>query len=263
MPDDLVSLIQELTLKAPAGWLLSAARLLRDYPTDTDPNFIFEHMPHTINADIAYLMGKIVRTAKGTMSWEALGWAIEATTTVCQRRQADHQTEFLLTGPQPARWISARRVDQVLYDLVQSAKSEITLITFAASRITHLAKTLLAAMDRGVKIKLILEFEQTSEGQLSLDALRAFPQDLINGAEVYYWPVEKRERNPAGKPGKLHAKVALIDDAVLISSANLTDDAFNRNFEVGVKLTGGNFCRDIREYIDGLCRERVLCPIAK
>jgi len=75
-------------------------------------------------------------------------------------------------------------------------------------------------------------------------------------------PIEKRERNQAGKPGKLHAKVALIDDAVLISSANLTDDAFNRNLEIGVKLTGGSYPKIIREYFEGLCTGGVLAPVA-
>ena len=80
-----------------------------------------------------------------------------------------------------------------------------------------------------MQIRLILEFEQSSEGQLSYDAIKAFPPALTSAAEIYYWPVEKRERNQAGRPGKLHAKVAIVDDTALVSSANLTDDAFNRN----------------------------------
>ena len=49
---------------------------------------------------------------------------------------------------------------------------------------------------------------------------------LIQASEIYQWPVEKRERNQAGRPGKLHAKVAIVDDMALVSSANLTDDAW-------------------------------------
>jgi phosphatidylserine/phosphatidylglycerophosphate/cardiolipin synthase-like enzyme len=262
MPDDFVSLIQELSLKAPFGWLLSASECLRNYPADTAPDLILQRMPPTNNADISFLMDQILRYAKGIMSWEALSWAIETTATASQRWQADQQIELLLTGPLPASGIPARRVDQVLYDLVQSAKFEIVLVTFAASRIMQLAKALIGATKRGVGIKLILEFEESSKGQLSFDALKAFPQELIDAADVYCWPVEKRERNQAGKPGKLHAKVALIDDVVLISSANLTDDAFNRNLEIGVKLAGGNLPKIIREYFEGLCSVGVLAPVA-
>jgi hypothetical protein len=48
----------------------------------------------------------------------------------------------------------------------------------------------------------------------------------------------QRELNANGKPGKLHAKAALVDGQALISSANLTDDAFNRNLELGALLAG-------------------------
>ena len=36
----------------------------------------------------------------------------------------------------------------------------------------------------------------------------------------------------AGRPGKLHVKCAIVDDVALVGSANLTDDAFNRNMEL-------------------------------
>lgn len=71
-----------------------------------------------------------------------------------------------------------------------------------------------------MRIRLILEFEESSGGQLSYDALNAFPAALIEAAEVYYWTIDKRERNQAGRPGKLHAKVVIVDNTVLISSAN-------------------------------------------
>jgi len=105
-----------------------------------------------------------------------------------------------------------------------------------------------------VRTRLVLEFEQSSEGQLGYDALKAFPPDLIDSAEVFHWPAEKRERNQAGRPGKLHAKVAIVDDVSLVSSANLTDDAFNRNLEIGVMLRNGEFQSALVEYLSGLIR---------
>jgi cardiolipin synthase A/B len=261
MPDDIVSIIQELSRKAPIGWLLTASKCLRNYPAETNSDLILQRMPPTNNADVSFLICQIVRNATGIMSWEALSWAIETTATACQRWQAEQVIELLLTGPMPACGIPARRVDQALYDLVQLAKVEIVLVTFAASKIVRLSKSLIDATKRGVGIKLILEFEQSSEGQLTFDALKAFPPELIDAVDVYCWPVEKRERNQAGKPGKLHAKVALIDNAVLISSANLTDDAFNRNLEVGIKLVGGSCPMILREYFEKLCIGGVLALI--
>jgi phosphatidylserine/phosphatidylglycerophosphate/cardiolipin synthase-like enzyme len=261
MHSDLFYLIQGLIRKTPIDWLLAASMTLRDQHIVMDVDQVLQRMPATGNADLVFLMGQVMRQAKSVMSWEALGWAIETTAKAYQQWQVEQQIELLLTGPPPHGGMSVRRIDQALYDLVLSAKSEIMLVTFAAAKIKHLIKALVEAHQRGVRIALILEFEQSSEGQLTYDALRAFPLELIQAVTVFSWPVEKRNRNQSGRPGKLHAKVALIDDAVLISSANLTDDAFNRNLEVGIKLEGGNIPKLLHQYFDGLCGAEVLVPV--
>jgi cardiolipin synthase len=145
-----------------------------------------------------------------------------------------------------------------LYDLIGSAKREILLVTFAAYKIARLTDGLVAAIDRGVSVRLILEFEETSGGQLSMDALKAFPATLSQQAKIFYWPLDKRERNALGHPGKLHAKVAVIDDQAVLSSANLTDDAFTRNLELGTLISSGEFIQRLREHFDNLCAEGAL-----
>ena len=91
-----------------------------------------------------------------------------------------------------------------------------------------------------------------------MDALHAFPEILRRRAQIYYWPLDKRERNLYGRPGKLHAKVAVIDDHVVLSSANLTDDAFNRNLELGALLSGKEILHRLREHFDSLCADGTL-----
>jgi cardiolipin synthase A/B len=110
----------------------------------------------------------------------------------------------------------------------------ILLVTFAAYRVDRLCEGLVKAVSRGVQVTMIFESEAESEGQLSKDAAAAFNALPRAGVRVYYWPLAKRERNSAGRPGKLRVKCAVIDDAAIIGSANLTDDAFNRNMELGV-----------------------------
>jgi cardiolipin synthase len=129
-----------------------------------------------------------------------------------------------------------RRIDQVLYDLIAEAKQSILLVAFAAYRVDHLNDHLAHAMKRGVRVTMLLESTEGSEGQLSADGVRAFRDIDLNAVKLLQWPTEKRERNAMGRPGKLHAKAAVIDDTALISSANFTDDAFNRNMELGVLL---------------------------
>ena len=98
----------------------------------------------------------------------------------------------------------------------------------------------------------LLEFGAESQFQLSHDALKAFPAELQEKAEIFYWPVEKRELNLFGKPGKLHAKAAVIDKHALLSSANLTGDAFLRNLELGVLFMGGDMPTKLRNHFDHL-----------
>ena len=142
--------------------------------------------------------------------------------------------------------------------MIAQAQSEILLVTFAAAKIERLASALLKAAQRGVRIQLILEFEQSSEGQLSYDALKAFPGSLIAAVEVFHWPAEKRQRNQAGRPGKLHAKIAIVDGTVLVSSANLTDDAFNRNLEVGIMADNPVLRLKIKSYLESLISDGTL-----
>jgi cardiolipin synthase A/B len=149
--------------------------------------------------------------------------------------QKNPAADFIWTGPANGRF-PVRRIDQVLYDLIAVAQQRILLVTFAAHRIQYLCKHVSAAVSRGIQVTLIVETEEESEGQLSVDAIRAFKELPLERLRILYWPNENRGRNEAGRPGKLHAKCAIVDDTAIIVSANFTDDAFNRNIELGVIL---------------------------
>jgi len=259
--DDFSVAVENLIRKVPAGWLNAACEALRGFPPAASAEFVLQRLPSINNADLSFLMTEVVRLAASKMSWEALSWSISTAFATYNRCQAEHHIELLWGGPSPAAGVPARRIDQALYDLIANAKHEILLVTFAAAQIGRLTRELQRAAQSGVKIRLILEFEESSEGQLSYDALKAFPAALIDAAEVYYWPIDKRERNQAGRPGKLHAKVAIVDNTALVSSANLTDDAFNRNLEVGIMATNSEFLVAARTYFQSLIAEGTLCQL--
>ena len=81
---------------------------------------------------------------------------------------------------------------------------------------------------------------------------------LLFGSKVREgWP-EVADFNQAGRPGKLHAKVAIVDDIVLVSSANLTDDAFNRNLELGIMVRSSEFISSTKRYFESLIAEGTL-----
>jgi cardiolipin synthase A/B len=131
-------------------------------------------------------------------------------------------------------------------------------VTFAAHRVPYLCEHLASAANRGVGITLIVESEEESEGQLTIAAIDAFSRVSALKRQIYYWPVAGRERNTAGRPGKLHAKCAVVDDVALIGSANLTDDAFNRNMELGVVIRDSNTVNSIVGHFQHLMERGIL-----
>ena len=258
LEDDFTTAVGRLVRRAPAGWLRAACDGLRRLPSTANVEFVLQRLPATSNSDLSFVMNGVLRLASGQMSWETLGWTLQTAAATFHACRAEQQIELLWSGPSSANQIPARRIDQALYDLIANASREILLITFAAAKIGRLTEVLWNAAQRGVKIRLILEFTQSSEGQLSYDALKAFPASLIDVAKVYHWPVEHRERNQAGRPGKLHAKMAIVDEVVMVSSANLTDDAFNRNMEVGVMIASAEFRSATKAYLEALIADQTL-----
>jgi len=258
IPSNLADEIDILIRKAHGQWLQAVCTVLATVPESTDATSLFASLPPTNNGDAAHSLASIIRQAAGMLTWKALASSIELCSFMFERWSEEQHIELLWTGPSPASQIPARRIDQVLYDLIGAAKREILLVTFAAHKISRLTDGLVAAINRGVSVRLILEFEEASAGQLSMDALKAFPTALCQRAKIFYWPLDKRERNALGHPGKLHAKLAIIDDQAVLSSANLTDDAFNRNLELGALLSNNAFIQMLYGHIDGLCAEGTL-----
>jgi cardiolipin synthase len=167
--------------------------------------------------------------------------------------------EMVWSGPSSVS-LTARRIDQIIYDLLAQARHRAFRISFSAYRVPRLCEALAGAHRRGVKVTLLLETADDSEGQLRNDALDAFAGLPLREFEILHWPKAQRELNVAGKPGKLHAKCAVIDDAVVISSANLTDDAFNRNMEMGVVAHDVPLAMSVRTHFEELKTAGVLTP---
>lgn len=148
---------------------------------------------------------------------------------------------------------SVRSLEQALRDLILGAERELWLVSFAAFRFPHLHAALHSAAERNVRLHFLLETAADSAGALSVDARAAFPADLLAASRLYAWPLEKRPRNAAGNPAKLHSKFAVADRrTALISSANLTADAFERNMEAGVVVQGGPLPVQLAEHLDQL-----------
>ena len=210
------------------------------------------------NHDIAWLLGRTIQE-NSNLNWSQIAAAMSAVDALV--REEVGASEIIWSGPANGVF-PIRRIDQVLYDLINQASKRILLVTFAAHRIERLCGCVHGALSRGVSLTLVLEAEQESEGQLSRDALSAFSSISAVGCRIYCWPIDQRTRNAAGKPGKLHAKCAVVDSSAIVGSANLTDDAFNRNLEMGILLRGGGTADQIFSHFKALIDRGVFREIS-
>jgi len=185
----------------------------------------------------------------------ALRAAGEAATTVA----TEHHAEIAWTGP-ATEAVPLRRVDQVIYDMVETAEQEVLLVTYAAYKAERALDALRDATDRRVRVKLVIELAQQSGRKITFDGLQTF-RTAVPLAEVYYWPPERRQRSASGSYGAMHAKCVVADRRrAIVSSANLTDHALEVNMELGL-LVERNVAARLAEHFDQLILREELVPV--
>lgn len=203
---------------------------------------------------------KYWRTKAPTVRPHELAWAIRAGNSTDNFRRARQSLEIVWTGP-ASKESTFRRTDQALLALIQQAKTSIIIVTFAAYKVPHIAAALVAAADRGVKVTLILESMEESDGKVTVSAITGLGEELASAAAVYVWPLENRGTDSNGKHGSLHVKCAVADaNTALISSANLTEYAMNLNMELGILIKDGDVPRTLHSHLQSLIQNHVLMP---
>ena len=172
-----------------------------------------------------------------------------------RRRQ---RVELVWSGPKTVS-STLRSTGPALLELIHGACKSMYLVTFAAYRVPEVAEALAGAARRGVRVVFVLETDIATGGKVDFDPLPHLAGELGDAVEVYVWPVAERARDGRGRHGTLHAKFAVADrHRLLVSSANLTEYAFNLNIELGVMLTGGAAPEEAADHIDDLVRLGVL-----
>jgi len=192
------------------------------------------------------------------ISPQTLAWALRAAGHVDDLHRRSQSRELVWTGPS-SESSSFRRTDQALLELIDGARQELIVVTFAAYKIPHIAESLLRAAKRNVVISIVLESKDMSAGQMAFSELKAWGTELTSASNIYIWPVDARPKSDTGQHGVLHVKCAVADDrAAFISSANLTEHALNLNMELGVLIRGGAIPRELQTHLRSLIETNVL-----
>jgi phosphatidylserine/phosphatidylglycerophosphate/cardiolipin synthase-like enzyme len=181
--------------------------------------------------------------------------------TAAAARQAYHDgrsVALVWTGPEP-QGVPHRRTEQALLQVIDAAQERLLVVSYAVYKIPHVGDALARAAGRGVAVRVVIEGAHRHDGIHVYDRLRALGDAVAERADVYLWPLDKRPRDEAGGQGVLHVKCAAADGRWLfVSSANLTENAFTLNMELGVLLQGEEVAGQVEQLFDRLIEAGVL-----
>jgi cardiolipin synthase len=261
LPPELLDRLCKLAGTLPESVSSQLATAMRELASPVDVAQIQARMLRQLLPDNRGLLGDVTsewsRCADAPSGAEVAA-ALEAAARQERRLREMSSVEVVWTGPTAAS-AGLRSTEQVILDLIGSARHSIWVVTFAAYKIAALVRALREALARGVRVAFVLEDKDESAGKLSLSALPAFAGGGLEAAKVYGWPLENRERNERGDHGTLHAKCVLVDGRRLfVSSANMTEFALTLNIELGVLVNGGDAPRQVERNLTELIRTGVL-----
>jgi len=175
---------------------------------------------------------------------------------VYTKTTSEQSTELVWTGP-TTPFVSARRTEQALLQVINSAQKSIFITSFVAYDVSSIVNALNSAVDRGVRVLMLLELSNDHGGNVSFDGIGKM-RVLVPKAELFAW----KEKSQPFTDGSVHAKVAVADGiSCFITSANLTGYAMEKNMEAGVLLIGGHVPEVLNMHLFALVETKVITQI--
>jgi cardiolipin synthase A/B len=191
-----------------------------------------------------------------TLGSDELASMLLAASHVYSKVTSEQTTELVWTGP-TTPFVSARRTEQALLQVINSAEKSLFITSFVAYDVSTIVKALNAANDRGVVISMLLELSQEHGGSITFDAIGKM-RALVPTARLYAW----RDKTDPFSDGSVHAKVAVADGVVcFITSANLTGYAMEKNMEAGVLISGGQIPKLLEGHLTSLVDTNLISKV--
>ncbi|MFM9971265.1 MAG: DISARM system phospholipase D-like protein DrmC [Burkholderiales bacterium] len=261
LPAELLDHLCRLAGTLPEGIARELTAAIREAGTVADREEVLNRLHPRLLPDNRGLFsefGIAWRQSSVNISGAEVAAALEAASFQGQRQRETSSVELVWTGPSTLN-AGMRGTEQVILDMISRAKHSIYIVTFAAYRVETVACALHDAITRNVRVVLVLEDKDESDGKVNFNALTALAGGNLQALKVYVWPLEQRKRNDRGQNGTLHAKCVLVDgERLFVSSANMTSFALELNIELGVLLNGGEAPMQMEKNLTELIRTGVL-----
>lgn len=192
-----------------------------------------------------------------SVSAEELASMLLAAGHVFTKATNQQTTELVWTGP-TTPFVSARRTEQALLQVINAAERTLFITSFVAYDVSSIVKALNTANDRGVVISMLLELSQNRGGSVSFDVIGKM-RTLVPAARLYAW----RDKAEPFSGGCVHAKSAVSDRRMcFVTSANLTGHAMEKNMEAGVLISGGHIPEMLEDHLRSLVDTKVLFDLS-
>ncbi|MCU7936884.1 MAG: DISARM system phospholipase D-like protein DrmC [Candidatus Thiodiazotropha sp. (ex Dulcina madagascariensis)] len=176
-----------------------------------------------------------------TLSGSAIALALRCALSAAQEaRRGSLATQVVWTGPR-VEGSFLRSTREVVRELLRGAKNDIIVVGYwIAARedgegiIEEVIALLADAVRRRVQVTVIVDERKRADGRDNRQILlQNWPENLC-APRILTWRLPQDDSHL-----KLHAKVLVADNAdALVTSANLTFYAMDRNMEMGVRVTG-------------------------
>lgn len=252
--DELLDVIAALvSLVSPEKVQAIAARIRQ-----TDASKAATALPSVLGTPVASTVVEQLAVAwqKTKVGSDELASMLLAASHVYSKAISEQSTELVWTGP-TTPFVSTRRTEQALLQVINSAGQSLFITSFVAYDVSTIVKALNAANARGVAISMLLESSQDHGGSITFDAIGKM-KTLVPTAKLYAW----RDKTDPFSSGRVHAKVAVADGRIcFITSANLTGHAMEKNMEAGVLISGGYIPTLIDQHLSALVDMKMVSPI--
>jgi len=251
---DLLACVANLALLVPSEKMAHIASRIHL----TSPDKVPMELRQAVGTPAAAgMIERLIDAWKGTTVTPAeLALMLTVADNMHARLSNEQSTELVWTGP-TTPFVSARRTEQALLQVINAAEATLFITSFVAYDVSSIVTALNEASERGVAVSMLLELSRDEGGSVSFDVIGRM-RALIPSANIYSW----RDKTTEFLGGSVHAKVAVADGKVcFITSANLTGHAMEKNMEAGLLIVGGSVPGMLADHLQALVQTRVVSPI--
>lgn len=215
------------------------------------------------SADVAPVMMDLEKLKAEGMTEAQVGTALEMIARDRVGRPRAEQLVTIVTSGPEVTGIIHRDTVNVVPEMFSHACKTVLVAGFAVYRGDKVFESLAKRMEqvKDLRVRLFLDIKRDEK---KTESQQEQEMQFVNHFKKYQWPkgmllpevyydIRSLQKDENNKKTSLHAKVVVVDDEkALVTSANFTEAAQERNIEVGLLVNSPDISVKLREYFDAL-----------